>query len=116
MRIREMREVTFAKAKEVLEGVKSKWGELKHFQQITLDYLTKFSKLPADKAEELVVKLCEQFKLSRAVAVQVVNVMPGSNEELRQILVKEGRVFLTEELDEIRKVLSRYLIEEQEQG
>lgn len=113
MKIREMKEVTFARAKEVLEGVKEKWGELKHFQQITLDYLTKFSKLPADKAEELVDRLCELFKLSRAVAVQIVNIMPGSNEELRQILVKEGKIFLTEELDEVRKVLNQYLIEEQ---
>ncbi|MEM4699365.1 MAG: RNA polymerase Rpb4 family protein [Candidatus Nezhaarchaeales archaeon] len=113
MKIREMKEVTFAKAKEILEEVKEKCGELKHFQQITLDYLMKFSKLPADKAEELVDKLCERFKLSRAVAVQVVNIMPSSNEELRQILIREGRVFLTEELDEVRKLLNQYLMEEQ---
>lgn len=113
MRIRGMKEVTFAKAKEILSKAKERWGELKHFQQITLDYLMKFSKLPADKAEELVDRLCEQFKLSRAVAVQIVNIMPSSNEELRQILVREGRVFLAEELDEVRKVLNQYLAEEQ---
>jgi len=112
LKVRKVEEITIAKAKEVLEEVKEKWGELKYFQQITLDFLTRFSKLPADKAEELVSRLCKEFGLSKTVAIQVVNVMPRSNEELRQILIKEGKAFLPEELNEIRRVLDQYFIAE----
>lgn len=109
MKVRRIEEITLARAKEVLEGIRDKWGELKHFQQITLDFLTRFSKLPASKAEELVNKLCESYGLARATAIQVVNIMPRSNEELRQILVKEGKTFLPEELSEMRKLIEEYL-------
>lgn len=109
MKVKRKEELTLARAKELLEEVQSKWGKLKYFQQITLDYLTKFSKLPADKAEELVDKLCKDFGLSRAAAIQVVNIMPESIEELRQLLIKEGRTFLPEELNEVRKHLEQYL-------
>lgn len=108
MKVRKVEEITMAKAREVLEEVKERWGELKHFQQITLDFLTRFSKLPPDEAEELVDRLCKEFGLSRTVAIQVVNVMPRSSEELRQILIKEGKVFLPGELNEIRKLLDQY--------
>ena len=113
MKVRRVEEITLARAREVLEEVRDRWGELKHFQQVTLDFLTRFSKLPADKAEELVNKLCEEFELSRATAIQVVNIMPSSNEELRQILVKEGKTFLPEELNEMRKLLDQYLVSEE---
>jgi DNA-directed RNA polymerase subunit F len=109
LKVKRKEELTLARAKELLEEVQSKWGKLKYFQQITLDYLTKFSKLPADKAEELVDKLCKDFGLSRAAAIQVVNIMPESIEELRQLLIKEGRAFLPEELNEVRKHLEQYL-------
>jgi len=113
LKVRRVEEITLARAREVLEEVRDRWGELKHFQQVTLDFLTRFSKLPADKAEELVNKLCEEFELSRATEIQVVNIMPSSNEELRQILVKEGKTFLPEELNEMRKLLDQYLVSEE---
>ncbi|PCN49983.1 DNA-directed RNA polymerase subunit F [Candidatus Geothermarchaeota archaeon ex4572_27] len=107
MKVRRMEEIPISKAKEVLEYVKERWGELKHFQQLTLDFLARFAKLPADKADELLDRLCSEFGLSRLTATQVVNIMPKSVEELRQILVKEGRTFMP---DELRSMLS--LIEE----
>ncbi|RLF13148.1 MAG: DNA-directed RNA polymerase subunit F [Thermoprotei archaeon] len=109
LKVRRIEEITLARAKEVLAEIRDKWGELKHFQQITLDFLTRFSKLPASKAEELVNKLCESYGLARATAIQVVNIMPRSNEELRQILVKEGKTFLPEELSEMRKLIEECL-------
>ncbi|RLF12145.1 MAG: DNA-directed RNA polymerase subunit F [Thermoprotei archaeon] len=114
MKVRKMDEITIARAREVLGEVKEKWGELKHFQQVTLDFLTRFSKLSGDKAEELVAKLCEKFGLSKPTATQVVNIIPKSNEELRQILIKEGKTFLPEELNEMRKLLEEYLAAEEE--
>lgn len=113
MKVKRKEELTLARARDLLEEVQSKWGKLKYFQQITLDYLTKFSKLPADKAEELVDKLCRDFGLSRATAIQIVNIMPESCEELRQLLIKEGRIFLPEELDEIRRHVEQYLTDKE---
>ncbi len=108
MKVRKIEEVPLAKAKEVLEAVKERWGELKHFQQVTLDFLTKFAKLPVDKAEELVNRLCLEHGLSRIAATQVVNIMPKSVEELRQILIKEGKAFMPDELKSILSLIEEY--------
>lgn len=108
MKIRKMEELTLVHARRVLEEVKERWGELKHFQQATLDFLTRFSKLSEDAASELLRRLCEEHGLSRPTAVQIVNIMPSSIEELRQILIGEDRVFLTEDLKKIMSLLEEF--------
>jgi len=51
--------LTFAEVKKSLESL----GEehLDQFQRRTLDYVTKFSKIDAEKAKELVKKLVDEF-------------------------------------------------------
>ena len=87
---------------------KPKADELGEFQRRTLDYATKFSKIPAPKAEKLVKELGEKFQLERKDAIQVVNTMPRFAEELRAILTVKGRIIDGTQLDSILKLVNGY--------
>jgi DNA-directed RNA polymerase subunit F len=101
----DQKDITIAEAKRILEGVKQE--ELGEFQRRTLDFATKFSKTTPAKAERLMKDLTEKAKLSRAEAIQVVNCMPETIEELRTILTTKGKVIATDQLEEILKLVSR---------
>jgi len=88
--------------------------ELSSLQQRVLDYVRKHSKLPADKAEELIKELMEKFELTREEAVQIVDICPTYVEELRAILSGYKRLvpfllFSEEKLQAIIELVKKYL-------
>jgi DNA-directed RNA polymerase subunit F len=89
--------------KKVLEAI----GEenLDQFQRRTLDYVNKFSKLDAKVAEKLLEKLMKEFGLEEAEAVQVVNCMPETVDELRVFLASGRKIIETAKLEAIITVL-----------
>jgi len=95
-----------AEAKKTLE--KAKEEELGEFQRRTLDYASKFSRIPAAKAEKLVKDLSEKFQLERKDAIQIVNTMPRYAEELRTILTVKGKIVGATELENILKLVNGY--------
>ena len=95
-----------AEARRILE--KASEEELGEFQRRTRDYTVKFSKIPASKAEKLVRDLNEKHKLERKDAIQIANCMPSSIEEIRTVLAVRGRVFTTNQLEDILKTLAAY--------
>ena len=104
-RITDRREIAIPEAKKLLEGV----GEMNQFQTRTLDYASKFSKVDPQRAEELVSKLVEKFEISRKEAVQVVNCMPQSIEELRVFFsTSRKKIMVTSQLEEMLKLLDEY--------
>jgi DNA-directed RNA polymerase subunit F len=90
--------------KKVLEAI----GEenLDQFQRRTLDYVNKFSKLDAKAAERLLEKLVKEFGLDEAEAVQVVNCMPETVDELRVFLAGGRKIIETAKLDAIVSLLN----------
>ncbi len=98
--------VTVAEARRILE--KAKQEELGEFQRRTLDYTVKFSRLPASDASKLLEELISQFKFERSDAIQIVNCMPTTVEELRPILAVKGRVIPTGQLEGVLKVVESY--------
>ena len=74
-------------------------------QRRTYAYLQKFTKCNSEKAEEITRKLVEEYKLKSEVAVMLVNVLPETVDEARTILTLEDRVFTTDEIKEILKVI-----------
>ncbi|MDQ1281079.1 MAG: hypothetical protein QG670_2343 [Thermoproteota archaeon] len=105
IRVVDKKEITIAETKKMLEGI----GELSQFQTRTLDYANKFSKIDPQKAEELVNKLTVKFEISRKEAVQVVNCMPQSIEELRVFFsTSRGKIMVTSQLEEMLKLLDEY--------
>jgi DNA-directed RNA polymerase subunit F len=92
--------------KKLLESM----GEenLDQFQRRTFDYLSKFSKVDADAAEELVGKLVTEFGLEENEAVQIVNCMPKSIEELRVFLAGGRKIIEASKLEAIVALLNDY--------
>jgi len=74
----------------------------------TLDYLRRFSKADPSRVRELIEELVRKFGLARITAIQLVNVMPSSVEEIRSVLGTEKREFTDQELQEILETLSKY--------
>ena len=97
---------TTAEARRTLE--KAKEEELGEFQRRTLDYTTKFAKVPPQKAEKLVRELGEKFQLDRKDAIQIANTMPRYIEELRTILTVKGRIVGGTQLEEMLKLVNGY--------
>ena len=104
-KIRSKKEITIAEAKRLLEAVE----EPNLFQLRALEYANKFSKLDAAKAEALVDLLMERFMVDRKDAVQVVNCMPASLQELRAFFsTGRKRIILTSQLEDMLEILESY--------
>ncbi|RLI06099.1 hypothetical protein DRO26_00220 [Candidatus Bathyarchaeota archaeon] len=100
----ENKPIPLPKVKEILENLGK---ELNQFQRKTLEYALTFSKLKGDKAEELCEKLTKNFGLSMSEAVQIVNCMPETAEELK-VFFPRHKVIEPEKLREIIKLLDEY--------
>jgi DNA-directed RNA polymerase subunit F len=96
--------LTLPQVKKALEAI----GEenLDQFQRRTLDYVNKFSKVDAKKVEKLLEKLVKEFELDEAEAVQVVNCMPETVDELRVFLAGGRKIIETAKLEAIVSLLN----------
>jgi len=96
--------LTLPQVKKLLEAI----GEenLDQFQRRTLDYVNKFSKVNAAKAKKLLEKLVKEFDLDEAEAVQVVNCMPETVDELRVFLAGGRKIIETAKLEAIISLLN----------
>ena len=101
-------DISIPEALKILEEVLKDETYADSFIYSVLDYLRKFSKVDYESAKTLIKELIEKFGLSRITAIQVVNIMPESVEELRVILGIEKREFREEELNEILQLLNQY--------
>ena len=81
---------------------------LDQLQRRTFDYVSKFSKVEADDAEKLVQKLVTDFGLEELEAVQIVNCMPKSVEELRVFLAGGRKIIETAKLEAIVSLLNEH--------
>jgi DNA-directed RNA polymerase subunit F len=95
--------LTLPQVKKVLETI----GEenLDQFQRRTLDYASKFSKAEPVKAEELLQKLIKEYELDEAEAVQIINCMPETVDELRVFLAGGKKIIDATKLNQIVELL-----------
>jgi len=98
------KKLSLPQVKKILETI----GEenLDQFQRRTLDYVNKFSKVDAAKAKKLLEKLMKEFDLDEAEAVQVVNCMPETVDELRVFLAGGRKIIETAKLEAIVSLLN----------
>ncbi len=96
-------EVTNVEALEILSSI----GVNTEVQRSVMDYLGKFSKVASsDEARRLVNELVSRFGLVKTTAIQLVNIMPETAEELRVVLeLLERREFSQEELEEMVRLM-----------
>jgi DNA-directed RNA polymerase subunit F len=74
-------------------------------QKRTLDYTSKFSKTTPDQAKKLRKELESECGLTPEEAVEVVNIMPKTLEELRTFTSGWRKLLPTETLEKILKIL-----------
>jgi DNA-directed RNA polymerase subunit F len=98
--------ITNPEAKAILENVKEE--NLGEFQRRTLEFTRKFSKMPPKDASKLTEELHTTLQLERNDAIQIVNCLPSSVEELRALLTVKGRFVSTEQLNGILEIMRRY--------
>jgi DNA-directed RNA polymerase subunit F len=96
--------LTLPQVKKLLESI----GEenLDQFQRRTLDYVNKFSKVDPAKAEELVALLVKDYELDEVEAVQIINCMPETVDELRVFLAGGRKIIETSKLEKIVSILN----------
>ena len=79
--------------KEILET--KKVDEMDQIQRWTYDYVNKFSKIGRKQAQKLVTELVTECGLTEEEAVEVVNILPSSLEEIRAFTFGWKKLILT---------------------
>jgi DNA-directed RNA polymerase subunit F len=95
--------LTLSEAHQILEKIDVEKAD--QIQKRTLDYATKFAKISAESAKRLRKQLETDCGLSSEEAVEVVNIMPKSIEELRTFTAGWRKLLPTETLEKMLKIL-----------
>jgi DNA-directed RNA polymerase subunit F len=95
--------VTLPQVKEILDSVKL--DDMDQIQRWTADYVKKFSKVESQRAQTMIRQLIEQCDLTEEEAVEIVNIMPTSLEELRAFTFGWKKLLLTDTLGKILNIL-----------
>ena len=95
--------LTLPQVRRTLESM----GEenLDQFQRRTFDYVSKFSKADAETAEKLVKRFVAEFGLDEDEAIQILNCMPKTVDELRIFLAGGRKIIETSKLQAIVALL-----------
>jgi DNA-directed RNA polymerase subunit F len=96
--------LTLPQVKKVLETI----GEenMDQMQRRTLDYVNKFSKVGADAVDGLLEKLVKEYDMDEDEAVQVLNCMPETVDELRVFLAGGRKIIETSKLEAVIALLN----------
>ena len=97
--------IPLAKVKEILENF-SNDHELNYEQNLTLDHVTKFSKLSLEDTEKLIKELEEIVKHRHAV--RIADLMPEDLPDLRLMFAKERVPLKKEDMEKILEIVSNY--------
>jgi DNA-directed RNA polymerase subunit F len=100
------RTITVPHVKEALESI----GEerLDQFQRRSLDYATKFTKVDSEQVDIILSKLTKDFDVAEEEAVQMINAMPQSIQEIRVFLAGGRKIIETSKLEKILNFLNKY--------
>ena len=100
------RKLTLPQVKEILDSI----GEenLDQLQRRTLDYVSKFAKVDTKAADKLAEKLGKDFSLDENEAVQVINCMPRTTDELRVFLAGGRKIIDVSTLKAIINLLDEH--------
>ena len=100
------RTITVPQVKKALESI----GEdnLDQFQRRSLDYATKFAKVESNDVDIVLNKLVKDFEVEEEEAVQIVNAMPKSIQEIRVFLSGGRKIIETSKLEKILDFLNKY--------
>ena len=98
--------ITVPHVKDALENI----GEerLDQLQRRSLDYATKFTKIDSDVVDTFLTEFVEKFEIEEDEAVQILNAMPESIQEIRVFLAGGRKIIETSKLEKILVFLNKY--------
>lgn len=85
-------------------------SELNILQKKMIEYVDKFSKISPEKAIELKKALIEELNIEAERAVQIVNILPRTPDEIREIFY--DRAILGDLPQKILKLIEKYASKE----
>jgi DNA-directed RNA polymerase subunit F len=95
--------ITLPQVKKILEEVKPE--EMDQIQRWTYDYVRKFARTNPESAQRMVKRLVDECDIKPEEAIEVVNIMPTSIEELRAFTYGWKKLILTETLEKMLSIL-----------
>ncbi|MBD3405998.1 MAG: hypothetical protein GF411_07735 [Candidatus Lokiarchaeota archaeon] len=98
-------EIPLPMVKKILSK-RSKDGELSFQQSITLEHSSTFSKFAPVESVKLVERLMKNYEITRSQAVQVINLAPTTEEELKTILDPRSVELTDEQYAEIVEIMA----------
>ena len=104
-------EITGVEVKETLEEFSQEY-ELNYEQNVTVNHLVRFPRFSLEDSQKIIDELEEKLGLRHKVAVQIVNLIPKDDDDLRLIFAKEPTQVDKEERDQILEILNQYFPEE----
>ncbi|BDR91445.1 RNA polymerase Rpb4 family protein [Vulcanisaeta souniana] len=106
-RIINAEDISTAEALRIIEDkvVNSGIGANDEVVNNTLDYLRRFLKVDLEKAKDLISELMKRFGLAKLTAIQIINIMPQTADELRILLGSEKREFSDQDIESILDLL-----------
>ena len=97
--------ITLPEVKEILQEVKP--DEMDQIQRWTFDFVTRFSKIDAKTSRKMVEEQMKECELKEEEAVELVNILPGSLEELRSFTFGWKKLILTNTLEKMLEILKQ---------
>ena len=89
-KIIEKETISLPELKDKINDLKElKEEELNTIQRKMIEYVDKFSKISPEKAVEIKKRLVEELELDEEKAVQIINIMPKTPEEIREIFYEK---------------------------
>jgi DNA-directed RNA polymerase subunit F len=97
--------ITLPEVKEILQKVKL--DEMDQIQRWTFDFVTRFSKIDAKTSRKMVEEQMRECELKEEEAVELVNILPASLEELRSFTFGWKKLILTNTLEKMLEILKQ---------
>jgi DNA-directed RNA polymerase subunit F len=98
--------IPLARVKKILTDFSGQY-DLSYEQNITLDYVSKFSKLSLEDSEKLITEL-EDNNIKRRYAIKIVNTLPEDLADLNLLFAKERMPLKKEKKDELLDIIDKY--------
>ncbi len=101
-----MRQIPLYEVREILEQRQEK-SELGYEQKLTHEYVKKFAKISKAKGDKLLPELKAIENIDEALAIKIIDTMPGSLDVLR-LLIPKGSKITEEQQQNIMKIVGTY--------
>jgi DNA-directed RNA polymerase subunit F len=102
-KVKSARKITIHEAKDLLSQIGSE--SMDQIQQKTAGYISEFSTIDGKRSRDLVNRIVTECSLEEDLAIQLVNIMPKTMEEVRALLVGWKKLLTSDVVAKIVSIL-----------